>query len=107
MHPIVRDEIQLIGAEAIRNACVHSHGTKVEVELTYAHALELRVGDDGKGIGADIAAQGVPGHFGLTGMQERAARIGGKLTLRSSVNGGTDVELIVPGRIAFREKQTH
>jgi signal transduction histidine kinase/ligand-binding sensor domain-containing protein len=107
MHPIVRDEIQLIGAEAIRNAFAHSAGTKVEVALTYSNALELRVRDDGKGLGAEIAAQGVHGHFGLTGMQERAARIGAKLTLRSSVNGGTEVELIVPGRIAFREKQTH
>jgi signal transduction histidine kinase len=105
MHPIVRDEILRIGAEAIRNACIHSAGSKVEVVLIYAHSLELRVRDDGKGIGAETIAQGKPGHFGLAGMQERAARIGGKLTVRSSAKAGTQVELAVPGRIAFREKQ--
>jgi signal transduction histidine kinase/ligand-binding sensor domain-containing protein len=107
MHPIVRDEILRIGAEAIRNACTHSAGTKVEIELAYAHALELRVRDDGRGIGADTVAEGKPGHFGLAGMQERAATIGGKLTVRSSTITGTEVELTVPGRIAFREKQNN
>jgi signal transduction histidine kinase len=105
MHPIVRDEIYRIGSEAIRNACTHSAGSKVDVALSYAHALELRVRDNGKGISADVADNGKPDHFGLAGMQERAARIGGKLTVRSSANAGTEVELIVPGQIVFHEKK--
>jgi signal transduction histidine kinase len=106
MHPIVRDEVYRIGYEAIRNAGAHSGGTKVKVVLTYAHSLELRVSDNGKGIDPDIIARGKPGHFGLTGMQERATRIGANLTIRSSRTAGTEVELIVPGRIVFREKRS-
>jgi signal transduction histidine kinase len=102
MHPIVRDEIYRIGYEAIRNACVHSGARRLEVELTYADDLALRVGDNGTGIDPAIADRGKAGHFGLQGMRERAARIGGKLTLGSSSSSGTEVRLTVPGGI-FRK----
>jgi signal transduction histidine kinase/ligand-binding sensor domain-containing protein len=107
MHPIVRDEVYWIGYEAIRNAAAHSGGSRVEVVLTYANCLELRVSDNGKGIDLDIATKGKPGHFGLTGMRERATRIGAHLTIRSSGHAGTEVELMVPGRIAFCEQASH
>jgi signal transduction histidine kinase/ligand-binding sensor domain-containing protein len=106
MHPVVRDEVYRVAYEAIRNACAHSGGNKVEVTLSYTHALELRVHDDGKGIDPEIVSQGRPGHFGLTGMQERATRIGGKLSIRSSASAGTEVELIVPGRVVFRKRRS-
>ena len=102
MHPVVRDEIYRIGYEAIRNACTHSGAGKLEVELTYAHDLTLRVSDDGVGIEAAVIEQGKEGHFGLRGMKERAERIGAKFTLDSSPNSGTVITLVVPGRIAFR-----
>jgi len=103
MHPIVRDEIYRIAYEAIRNACTHSGATKLEVELRYARDLALRVGDNGTGIDPAIADRGKDGHFGLQGMRERAARIGGKLTLGSSSSSGTEIRLIVPGGIIFRK----
>jgi len=103
MHPIVRDEIYRIGYEAIRNACMHSGASQLEVELRYANDLALRVGDNGTGIDPAIADGGKDGHFGLQGMRERAARIGGKLTLGSSSNSGTEITLIVPGGIIFRK----
>ncbi len=102
MHPVVRDEIYRIGYEAIRNACAHSGAGKLEVELTYAHDLTLRVSDDGKGIDSEVVEQGKEGHFGLRGMRERAERIDAKFTLDSSPNSGTVITLVVPGRIAFR-----
>jgi signal transduction histidine kinase len=43
------------------------------------------------------------GHFGLQGMQERTARIGGNLTLGSSSNSGTEIKLVVPSDIIFRK----
>lgn len=58
MHPIVHNEVYRIGYEAIRNACIHSMGSHVEVELTYAHDLILRVRDNGKGIDPDVALKG-------------------------------------------------
>ncbi len=103
MHPIVRDEIYRIGYEAIRNAFAHSSASRLDVELGYANDLALRVSDSGTGIDPAIADTGKDGHFGLQGMRERAARIGGKLTIVSSTNSGTEIKLIVPGNIIFRK----
>jgi signal transduction histidine kinase/ligand-binding sensor domain-containing protein len=103
MHPIVRDEIYRIAYEAIRNAFVHSEATRLEVELTYAQDLTVRVKDNGIGIDPNVLATGKEGHFGLQGMRERAARIGAKLTLVSSTTSGTEITTIVPGSIVFRK----
>jgi len=103
MHPIVRDEIYRIGYEAIRNAFGHSSASRLDVELRYANDLALRVSDNGLGIDPAIADTGKDGHFGLQGMRERAARIGGKLTIVSSTNSGTEIKLLVPGNIIFRK----
>jgi signal transduction histidine kinase/ligand-binding sensor domain-containing protein len=102
MHPIVRDEIYRIGYEAIRNASTHSGASRLEVELRYARDLTLRIDDNGSGFDPAVADRGKGGHFGLQGMRERAARIGGKLTLGSSSNSGTEIKLVVPGSIIFR-----
>jgi signal transduction histidine kinase len=101
MHPIVRDEIYRIGYEAMRNACTHSGASRLEVELRYDDELALRVGDNGTGIDPAVADRGKDGHFGLPGMRERAARIGGKLTLVSSATFGTEIKVVVPGGIVF------
>ncbi len=42
------------------------------------------------------------GHFGLPGMRERAAIVKGQLDVRSARGGGTEIELRVPGRVAYR-----
>jgi signal transduction histidine kinase/ligand-binding sensor domain-containing protein len=105
MHPIVRDEVYRIGYEAIRNACTHSQGANLSVGLSYARDLTLRVSDDGLGVDQKIVLEGKDGHFGLRGMQERAARIGARLTFHLK-RPGTEVELIVPGNLTYREKGT-
>lgn len=102
IHPIVRDEIYRIGYEAIRNACVHSGASVIEVELRYETDLIVRVKDNGKGIEPLIASEGKEGHFGLTGMRERAERVGATIILDTSTGSGTEITLIVPGNIAFR-----
>jgi signal transduction histidine kinase len=102
MHPIVRDEVYRIGYEAIRNACMHSGASRLDVDLRYEHDLSVRVKDNGKGIDALILSEGKSEHFGLQGMRERAVRIGAKLTLDSSATTGTEISLVVPGDIAFR-----
>ena len=75
LHPILRDEIYKIAAEALRNAFRHAQAGRVEVEIRYdSDDFRLRVRDDGKGIDqAVLAAQGIEGHYGLRGMPERAA----------------------------------
>src|SRR6202041_1592802 len=84
-------------------ACTHSKGSRLEVELKYAHDLVLRVKDNGVGIDPTIGDHGKEGHFGLQGMRERVARIGGKLTIVSSAGAGTEITVNVPGGIVFRE----
>jgi signal transduction histidine kinase len=103
LHPILRDEIYKIAAEALRNAFRHAHAGRVEVEIRYdTEQFRLRVRDDGKGIDPKVlATQGREGHYGLRGMPERAALIGGKLAVWSEVGAGTEVELGLPARIAY------
>jgi signal transduction histidine kinase/ligand-binding sensor domain-containing protein len=103
LHPILRDEIYKIAAEALRNAFRHAQAGLVEVEVRYDRdEFRLRVRDDGKGIDqAVLATQGIEGHYGLRGMPERAAVIGGKLTVWSEVGTGTEVELRLPAGIVY------
>jgi signal transduction histidine kinase len=62
----------------------------------------LRVRDDGKGIDPKVVpGQALEGHYGLRGMPERAAVIGGKLAVWSEVGAGTEVELRLPARIVY------
>jgi len=105
MHPIVRDEVYRIGYEAIRNACLHSEASRLAVELSYTKDLILRVRDNGKGISRDVVAKGMPGHFGLIGMRERAERLRGKLTFSSPGGTGTLVELVVPQKVSFPQSR--
>jgi hypothetical protein len=44
---------------------------------------------------------GLEGHYGLRGMPERAALIGGKLAVWSEAGAGTEVELRLPARIVY------
>ena len=103
MHPIVRDEVYRIGYEAIRNACVHSQANKLQVTLSYSEELGVCVVDNGVGMDTLVTNHGKDGHFGLKGMRERANRIAGKLTVTSSPASGTEVKLVVPGKIIYRK----
>ena len=107
LHPILRDEIYKIAAEALRNAFRHAQAGRVEVEIRYDDGqFRLRVRDDGKGIDpAVLANQGLEGHYGLRGMPERAALIGGKLAVWSEVGAGTEVELRLPAGIGYATSQ--
>jgi signal transduction histidine kinase len=96
------EEILLVGREAISNAMAHAAATRVEVELTYgARDLTLRVTDDGKGMDAKTLEAGREGHWGLQGMRERAQSLGASLELWSRSAEGTDIQLVVPGAIAY------
>src|SRR5271165_3328738 len=107
LHPILRDEIYKIAAEALRNAFRHSQARQIEVEIRYDNEqFRLRVRDDGKGIDpAILSSQSSKGHYGLPGMRERATLMGGKLVVWSEVDAGTEVELGVPASAAYATAQ--
>ena len=103
LHPILRDEIYKIAAEALRNAFRHGKARQVEVEIRYDNQqFRLRVRDDGKGIDpALLSGHGTEGHYGLHGMRERAKLAGGELAVWSEVDAGTELELRVPAGTAY------
>ena len=103
LHPILRDEVYKITAEAMRNVVRHAEATRVDVEIHYDNErFRLRVQDDGRGFdAASLSARGHQGHYGLSGMRERAAILGGTLTVWSNVGTGTAVELQIPGGTAY------
>lgn len=105
--PAVEDEVIAIAGEALRNVVRHSQAGAVEVALDYARGgLTLSIGDDGVGLPPSVHAMGSrAGHFGLTGMRERAAEIGGTCRIESSPGVGTTISLKVPARIAYRSAE--
>ena len=88
--------------EAVRNAFRHAQALHIEAEISYGErALRVRVRDYGRGIDPAVVEEGRTGHYGLPGMRERAKRIGAGLNVWSGVGSGTEVELEVPGVIAY------
>jgi signal transduction histidine kinase len=103
LHPIVRDEVYHIACESLRNAFRHAHAKRIEVELRYdPRQFRLRLVDNGKGIAPEVLSAGKrAGHFGLTGIHERAELTGGKLSVWSQLDSGTEIELTIPASIAY------
>ena len=103
LHPVIREEVYRIGREALVNAFLHSRASNIELELEYASGyLRLLVRDNGIGIDPQVVRKGREGHWGLSGMRERAERIGARFRDLSGASIGTEIELSVPGHIAFR-----
>jgi len=103
LHPMIRDDAYRIGREALVNAIRHSGAKRIEVTVECApHQLRVLVRDDGRGIDPEVLRAGREGHWGLSGMRERAERVGGHLRVWSRAGAGTEVELSVPGHVAFR-----
>jgi signal transduction histidine kinase len=101
---VIHDEIYSIGREALVNAFRHSGATSIEVDLEYtANRMKVLVRDNGCGIQSDVIRKGRDGHWGLSGMRERAERIGAKFKVMSGPSAGTEVELLVPGHIVFQK----
>jgi signal transduction histidine kinase len=106
LHPILRDDIYRIAQEALRNAFRHAQASQIEAEITYGESvLRLRIRDNGKGTDPKHLNAGREGHWGLPGMRERAQQIGARLQMWSESGAGTEVELSIPGSIAYKTAQ--
>jgi signal transduction histidine kinase/ligand-binding sensor domain-containing protein len=105
LRPLIRDEVYRISREALVNAFQHAGASEIEVEIEFAaRALRVLVRDDGCGIDPEVLRSGRDGHWGLSGMRERSEAMGARLKVWSRERAGTEIELSVPGAIAFRDQ---
>ncbi|RKN42483.1 GAF domain-containing sensor histidine kinase [Streptomyces hoynatensis] len=96
--PAAQEEAVLrVAQEALHNALRHAAPERVDVTLfRRGAATVLRVADDGRGFDP-VAVTGVGRHLGLVSMRDRAAAVGGTLTVESAPGKGTLIEMEVPG----------
>nr|WSX52568.1 GAF domain-containing sensor histidine kinase [Streptomyces sp. NBC_00974] len=97
--PAAQEEAVLrVTQEALHNALRHSDGDRIEVTLTRGGTggAVLRVTDDGVGF-SPLTVRRAGRHLGLVSMRDRAAGVGGRLTVHSEPGKGTTIELEVSG----------
>jgi ligand-binding sensor domain-containing protein/signal transduction histidine kinase len=96
--PKAEAELLRIAQEAVANAVRHARPAQISIELRFgARELQMTIQDDGCGFDGQPHPQssGPEGHFGLAGMRERAAGIGGTMTVESAPGKGTQVSVNV------------
>jgi signal transduction histidine kinase len=94
LSPLYRIAFYRLLQEALDNVLKHAHARKVDVTLKYdGRHIILTIVDDGCGFDAEAAraTTGQPGNIGLFGMQERFARLGGQLTIKSQPGKGASL----------------
>jgi signal transduction histidine kinase len=104
--PGASHEIYRIAIEAMTNAVRHAQARTLVVSVRYRYfSLQLEIRDDGIGISPEVlATKGIPGHFGIPGLFERAAKLHADLQIDSRNSAGTSVKLRVPAQVAYLPK---
>ncbi|HWE00532.1 MAG TPA: histidine kinase, partial [Bryobacteraceae bacterium] len=93
----VRYNLLRIAQEAITNSVRHSRARNIEVALGCSEtSIWLAVRDDGAGFDPSLAGEITHQHYGLLGMRERAAEVGGRLELSSTPGKGTTIRVQAP-----------
>ena len=107
LHPIIFEEAYRIGKEALTNGFRHAEASEMETEINFdRNEFRLRIRDNGIGLDRTILGNGFrEGHWGLPGMRERAAKIGGRLDIWSRTGLGTEIELRIPASVAYRSRR--
>jgi signal transduction histidine kinase len=86
-----RKNLYLIFKEAVNNAAKYADCSTVQINVRYESGkVKMIIEDNGKGFDSTTARQG----NGLANMQQRAAQMKGKLTIRSEKGAGTVITLI-------------
>ncbi|HEU4413501.1 MAG TPA: two-component regulator propeller domain-containing protein [Candidatus Angelobacter sp.] len=100
-----QEEVYRMGRELLQNAFKHARAKEIEAEIRYERqTFRLLIRDEGKGIDAKVLKQGGrPGHWGLTGVRERAQQIGARLDFWSEAGAGTEIELTAPANVAYEQ----
>lgn len=101
----VSEELYLICKEALTNAILHSGAAEIGLSVFFENdCLKIRCGDNGKGIDPTILENGfLAGHWGMSGMKERAKQLGAEWTIKSSNDAGTEIDLRVSGTRAYAQ----
>ena len=98
LHSVAARELEWILREALANVLHHANAGRAAVHLrAFAQRAVLTVSDDGRGF--EVPEDGTPvagGHFGLTGMRERAQLAGGGLDVESAPGEGCVLSAWVP-----------
>ena len=88
-------ELLRIAQEAVTNVVRHAQATLVRILIEYSRRrIKMTISDNGRGFTGD-APSVAEGHFGITGMQERAQQIGGRVKVTSKEGEGTQVNVEV------------
>ena len=86
--------------EGLNNIWKHAHASRAQVALAYAsrRMLRLTISDNGRGLPEkfDLAELSQSGHFGLLGISERVALLGGRLNFRNEKAGGLLLTVEIP-----------
>ncbi|GGZ05241.1 hypothetical protein GCM10007388_43580 [Pseudoduganella plicata] len=89
--------------EALSNVVRHARASVVEVTLAReTSGFRLVVRDNGVGLATD----GAPRGMGLTGMADRVAAAGGRMTLESRPSQGTTLSIALPAAVGRPEPLT-
>jgi signal transduction histidine kinase/ligand-binding sensor domain-containing protein len=100
----VAREIFQVVHEAAANAARHAQASHIAIVLDLSRDdVTGVVSDDGIGMSADLARNGRPGHWGITGMRERIANLGGELTVETQEGGGTAIRFTIVAAAAYVE----
>ncbi|MGR9090387.1 MAG: histidine kinase [Gammaproteobacteria bacterium] len=102
----VISELLGICREAVTNVVQHSQASRLSIVIHFHDPVTIRIADDGRGIEECLLSEGRAGHYGLTGMRERAASIGAHLDIDVPPQGGTAVTLSLGQRFAFESTVT-
>jgi ligand-binding sensor domain-containing protein/signal transduction histidine kinase len=87
-------ELLRIGQEALTNVVRHAQAQHADITLLFQEKLlRMTIKDDGRGFTGNPEELMRNGHFGLTGMRERAQQIGARLTVTSAADKGTEVQV--------------
>jgi len=91
--PILETAVYRLVQEALNNVSKHSMAERAELQVRVSGGqIDVRVSDDGVGFEPTLVREG----FGLVGMRERAALVGGKLSVDSTRGAGTTVSARIP-----------
>jgi signal transduction histidine kinase len=91
--PLLETAVYRLVQEALNNVSKHSHAERATLRVQESDShIEIEVSDDGVGFDPNLVREG----FGLVGMRERAALLGGTLSVDSGRESGTRIRAEIP-----------